>query len=235
VLLLPAATRYEQAGGGTSTTTERRVAFSPELDGPRVGEARSEYEIFLDVARRVDPTRAGLLGCTTAQEIREEIARVIPAYAGIETLHAIGDAIQVGGPRLCADNKFPTADGRAHFSVVVPHETAVPPGRFLLSTRRGKQFNSMVWTDVDPLTGAERDALLISEADAATLALHPGDAVLVRSPHGEMRARIHLAPMRNGNVQAFFPEANGLLPPSRREPLTGVPDYNAVVEVVRLA
>src|SRR5262249_8489588 len=40
VILLPAATRYEQEGGGTSTTTERRVAFSPELPGPRVGEAR---------------------------------------------------------------------------------------------------------------------------------------------------------------------------------------------------
>jgi predicted molibdopterin-dependent oxidoreductase YjgC len=235
VLLLPAATRYEQAGGGTSTTTERRVAFSPELDGPPVGEARSEFEIFLDVARRVDPARAEHLGCGTAQEIREEIARVIPAYAGIETLHATGDAIQVGGPRLCADGVFPTADGRAHFTVVVPNDTAVPSGRFLLSTRRGKQFNSMVWNDIDPLTGAGRDALLISEADAAALALQAGDAVLVRSPYGEMRARVHFAPMRDGNVQAFCPEANGLLPPSRREPLTGVPDYNAVVEVVRVA
>jgi len=28
VVLLPVATRYEQEGGGTSTTTERRVAFS---------------------------------------------------------------------------------------------------------------------------------------------------------------------------------------------------------------
>ena len=37
VVLLPAATRYEQEGGGTSTTTERRVAFSPEIPGPRVG------------------------------------------------------------------------------------------------------------------------------------------------------------------------------------------------------
>src|SRR5690606_20526194 len=41
VILLPVATRYEQKGGGTSTTTERRVAFSPEIPR-RVGEARSE-------------------------------------------------------------------------------------------------------------------------------------------------------------------------------------------------
>ena len=51
VVLLPAATRYEQVGGGTSTTTERRVAFSPEVPGPRVGEARSEWQIFADIAR----------------------------------------------------------------------------------------------------------------------------------------------------------------------------------------
>ncbi|HSJ95798.1 MAG TPA: molybdopterin-dependent oxidoreductase, partial [Myxococcota bacterium] len=31
VLLLPATTRYEQPGGGTETTTERRIVFSPEI------------------------------------------------------------------------------------------------------------------------------------------------------------------------------------------------------------
>jgi hypothetical protein len=47
-----------------------------------------------------------------------------------------------------------------------------------------------------------------------------------------MRARVHVAPMRPGNVQAFFPESNALLSPTRRDPISGVPDYNAVVEVV---
>ena len=39
VLLLPAQTRYEQRGGGTETTTERRILFSPEIPGRRIGEA----------------------------------------------------------------------------------------------------------------------------------------------------------------------------------------------------
>ena len=30
VVILPAQTRYEQRGGGTSTSTERRIRFSPE-------------------------------------------------------------------------------------------------------------------------------------------------------------------------------------------------------------
>ena len=232
VVLLPAATRYEQTGGGTSTTTERRVAFSPEVPGPRVGEARSEWQIFADVARRVRPDTAPLFGCETALEIREEIARVVPGYAGIERLHETGDAIQVGGRRLCEGGVFPTSDGRANFAVVKPQRHDVPDGRFVLSTRRGKQFNTMVWSDVDPLTGAARDALFVAPADAAALGVDEGAAVLVRSPYGEMHARVHVAPIRPGNVQAFFPEANPLLAPTRRDPVSGVPDYNAVVEVV---
>jgi hypothetical protein len=47
-----------------------------------------------------------------------------------------------------------------------------------------------------------------------------------------MRAHVHLAPIRPGNMQAFFPEANPLFAPARRDPISGVPDYNAVVEVV---
>jgi molybdopterin-dependent oxidoreductase alpha subunit len=232
VVLLPAATRYEQEGGGTSTTTERRVAFSPEIPGPRVGEARSEWRIFADVARRVRPDVADRFGCASGDAIRSEIARVVPAYAGIEHLRATGDAIQIGGERLCEGGVFPTPDGRASFSVVAVEPRTVPEGKFVLSTRRGKQFNSMVWNDVDPLTGAARDALFLAADDAAALGVRDGAPVLVRSAHGEMRARVHVAPIRPGNVQAFFPEANRLLAPARRDPISGVPDYNAVVEVV---
>jgi molybdopterin-dependent oxidoreductase alpha subunit len=232
VVLLPAATRYEQRDGGTSTTTERRIAFSPELPGPRIGEARSEWEIFLDLAARVDPERAHLLGCSTGEAIRAEIARVVPSYAGIETLRDTGDQVQWGGARLCEGGVFPTSDGRARFAVTVPRPARAAPGNFVLSTRRGKQFNTMVWSDRDPLTGARRDALFVSRADAGRLGVTEGEPVVVRSVHGEMRATVHLAEILPGNVQAFFPEANAVLPPARRDPVSGVPDYNAIVEIV---
>ena len=233
VVLLPAATRYEQAGGGTSTTTERRVAFSPHVPGPSVGEARSEFDIFRDVATRVRPERADRFGCEDASAIREEIARVVPAYAGIEKLAETGDQIQLGGRHLCAGGAFPTDDGRARFHVVASGRADIPDDAFVLSTRRGKQFNSMVWNNVDPLTGAGRDALLLAKEDAARLGVTDGDALVVRSAHGEMRARAHLAPIRPGNVQAFFPEANVLLASGTRDAISGVPDYNAVVTVER--
>src|SRR5215469_5824598 len=87
VVLLPAQTRYEQRGGGTETSTERRIIFSPEIRGPRVGEARSEWEIFTDLAARVAPERSKQITFASADEIRQEIARVMPTYAGIERLH----------------------------------------------------------------------------------------------------------------------------------------------------
>lgn len=232
VLLLPAMTRYEQPGGGTETTTERRIVFSPEIPGPRIGEARAEWAIFRDVARGVDPAGADRLGLEDAAAIRAEIARIVPFYDGIQRLRRSGDEVQWGGERLCDGWRFPTPDGRAHFSPVAPQEADVPPGRFLLSTRRGKQFNSMVWQDRDPLTGARRDAVFVSPDDAARLGLAEGDRVRVRSEVGEVEARVAIMPIRPGNVQMFFPEANPLVRGGRRDPVSHVPDYNAVVEIV---
>jgi molybdopterin-dependent oxidoreductase alpha subunit len=232
VLLLPAMTRYEQPGGGTETTTERRVAFSPEVPGPRIGEARAEWQIFVDLVRAVDPEGAGRIGCEDAQAIREEIARVIPYYDGIQALKETGDAIQWGGERLCDGWVFPTEDGRAHFGVVTPREAGLRPGRYLLSTRRGKQFNSMVIKERDPLTGGRRDALFMAREDVAARHLRDGDIVTVRSESGEVGARVREAKLRPGNVQMFFPEANPLIAAGRRDPVALVPDYNAIVEVV---
>src|SRR5262249_27976783 len=39
VVLFPATTRYESPGGGTETSTERRIIFSPEILGRGSGEA----------------------------------------------------------------------------------------------------------------------------------------------------------------------------------------------------
>jgi hypothetical protein len=61
VLLLPAQTRYEQSGGGTETSTERRILFSPEIPGRRIGEARPEWEIPMLIAERAKPESARLI------------------------------------------------------------------------------------------------------------------------------------------------------------------------------
>ncbi len=141
--------------------------------------------------------------------------------------------MQWGGTRLCDGWNFPTPDGKAHFARVAPTERSVPEGAFLLSTRRGKQFNTMVYAQRDPLTGAMRDALFMAADDVSARGFAEGDPVVVRSEHGELRARVHVSPLRPGNVQVFFPEGNVLLRVGKRDPESGVPDYNAVVTIER--
>lgn len=240
VLLLPAQTRYEQSGGGIETTTERRIAFTPEI--PRaVGEARAEWRILRDAAAAAHPERAHLLGCTTGEEIRNEIARVVPFYAGCETLKTTGDAIQYGGPRLCDGGRFATPDGRAHFKVigipgiaapadpVNPDETAPPRPQFMLSTRRGKQFNTLIYAEVDPLTGAGRDAIFIAPEDAFALGLKAGDRAIAANQLGRYEGTIFPAPIARGNLQVHWPEGNVLLRHGITDPVAGVPEYNAMV------
>src|SRR5262249_53305417 len=113
VVLFPATTRYESPGGGTETSTERRIIFSPEIAGPRVGTARAAWEVFGAVAARVRPDRADRVRFRSSQAIREEMGRAIPLYAGVERLQGERDSLQWGGPRLFADGRFATPDGKA--------------------------------------------------------------------------------------------------------------------------
>ncbi|HEX2184380.1 MAG TPA: molybdopterin-dependent oxidoreductase, partial [Chloroflexota bacterium] len=231
VVLLPARTRYEQRGGGTETSTERRIYFSPEIPGRRIGEARAEWEILMQLAERVDPARRHLIHFDDVRQILEELARAVPFYDGVQHLRRAGDAMQWGGPRLCDGYRFPTADGKAHFTVVQPPEVELPEGAFLMSTRRGKQFNSMVQARRDPLNGAMREDVLMNEADVRALGLADGDAVLLRSEVGVFRGRAKVAPIKARNLQVHWPEGNVLLKRGQTDPICGIPDYNAIVRV----
>jgi molybdopterin-dependent oxidoreductase alpha subunit len=230
VILLPVCTRYEQEGGGTETTTERRIVFSPEIPR-RVGEARSEWRLFANIAARVRPDVAGAFSWPDNRALRSEISEVVPLYAGIETLGRTGDQVQYGGRHLCAGGEFPTPSGRGHFTPLEPTAPSLPDDSFLVATRRGKQFNSMVWSNHDPLTGADRDAVYIDEADAAVRGLSAGDPVVLRSAVGELRGRLKIVRLPHRTLQVHWPEGNVLIDasPANREPGSHVPDYNAVV------
>ncbi len=231
VLLLPSRTRYEQRGGGTETSTERRVIYTPEIPGPRPAEAKDEWEIPVLAARRADPERANrIFPWRDTQDIREEIDRICPAYNGIAKLRKQGDQFQYGGPRLLA-GAFPTSDGKGHFSAIDLPERSIPDGHFLLSTRRGKQFNSMVQAETDPLTGAGRDAIFMAADDAQRLGLAAGDPVLLRNDHGNFYGRIKIDRIKPGCLLGHWPEVNALIPAGCLDP-SGVPDYNSIVEVI---
>ena len=246
VLVLPATTRYEAVGGGTETSTERRIIFSPEIPGRRIGSARPEWQVFGEAMARAFPERAAQIRFDNAAAIRAEIARAVPLYHGIEKLRAKGDQFQWGGRTLYADGRFATPDGKAHFALVSPRTARLTPDpsedaatgapvvsgvsrTFFVSTRRGKQFNSMIQREIDPLTGARRDDVLVSPDDLQSLGLQNGAAVVLTSASGSFRGRLKSAPIKAGNLEVHWPEGNTLLSAAAIDPDSMEPDYNATV------
>ena len=116
VVLLPAQTRYEMVEGCTESSTERRVIFSPEISGPRIVEARLEWKVFMEMARRVRPELEDVLHYDFTPDIRADIARSMPFYEGIQALKREGDQFQYGRAQLCAEGRFPTRSPRAGIS-----------------------------------------------------------------------------------------------------------------------
>jgi molybdopterin-dependent oxidoreductase alpha subunit len=229
VLLLPAETRYETRGGGTTTSTERRLRFSPEIPGSRIAEARAEWEIPVRLALAARPMLAGRFSWAGTADLRREMAEAMPMYAGIEHLEREGQWVQWGGERLFTDGFTRMPEGRARFSAVPLPGVAIPPGHFYLTTRRGKQFNSMAHGDKDFLIGSRsRRDVLMSPADGERLGLRDGDAVRLASEVGAWVGQVRLAPMKERHLQTYWPETNCLI--SRRfDPVSGEPDYNAFV------
>jgi predicted molibdopterin-dependent oxidoreductase YjgC len=188
--------------------------------------------VLLEAAARARPERASEIRCAALPDLRREIARAIPLYRGIETLEKAGDSVQWGGERLYADGKFATSDGYAHFAPVpLPRRAGEPSGVSLrVSTRRGKQFNSMVQREVDPLTGASRRDVLMCEADAAEAGLSDGQTVRLVSESGDFHGRVRIAPIKPGNLEVHWPEGNTLLSDAVDQ-ASGEPDYNASVRI----
>jgi molybdopterin-dependent oxidoreductase alpha subunit len=235
LLLLPAATRYETPGGITSTSTERRIRFSPEIRGQRVGEALPEWEIPARIGRRAFPEKPHLFAWHTTVELRGEIESCVPLYQGIAGLKAEGQWVQWGGARLCVDGKFKTLSGRARFSVIPMPPAEAPEGKFHLATRRGKQFNSIVLKEHDATMGrAGRQAVFFALEDMDRLSLRAGDQVRLSSEAGTFTGIAHIGPVKEGTIQAYWPECNQLLT-RRYDPVSAEPDYNAWVVVERAA
>jgi anaerobic selenocysteine-containing dehydrogenase len=189
--------------------------------------------VFRELMTRTVPDRAHLVGLTDAAEIRREIGRTIPLYKGIEALAAKGDQLQWGGRTLYSDGRFATSDGKAHFGAVTPRAVSPDPDRFAVSTRRGKQFNSMIQRQIDPLTGAAREDILISGTDLERLRFDEGTIVTLRSERGTFRGRLRRAPIKPGNLEVHWPEGNTLLSSSAVDPESMEPDYNALVTIER--
>jgi anaerobic selenocysteine-containing dehydrogenase len=110
-VVLPAATQMEKTG--TFTNADRTVHLSEQAIDPP-GEARSDLDIWLDYARRMDfrdKDGAPLVKWSTPEEAFEAFKRCVadrPCSYGDITYERLrgGSGIQWGGPRLYADGRF---------------------------------------------------------------------------------------------------------------------------------
>ncbi|MBD1220998.1 FdhF/YdeP family oxidoreductase [Virgibacillus halodenitrificans] len=233
VIVLPAKTRYEQEGGGTSTSTERMVYFSPEIEGNKqeVQEARAEWKIYIDLAKRVKPETAHLVEFKDGQSIRDEIAVANRDYDGIQHLKKQGDVFQWGGAWLCEDGVCPTRDGKGNLILIDIPSLDKPEGTFYITTRRGKQFNSMVYKETDPFNEAGRYDVLINPLDAKKLDITNEEAIVLYNQHGVFQGKAHFADITEGNVGLHFPEGNFLIPKGVYDGPSGIPQYSIAVKV----
>jgi len=87
----------------------------------------------------------------------------------------------------------------------------------------------MIQREVDPLTGARREDVLISGDDLRTLRLEEGAEVVLTSASGSFRGRLRAAPIRSGNLEVHWPEGNTLLSAAAIDRVSMEPDYNATV------
>ncbi len=233
VVLLPATTRYEVPGGVTETSTERRIIFSPEVEGPRVEDARPEMGASASWRARVRPELADELRFASHRGDAGGDRRAWCRSTTASSTCARRATRSSTAGRCCAPagaSRPPTAGPASPPSTPPP----VPDddGRLRLSTRRGKQFNSMVHERRDALTGALREAVLVAAADAERLGLRDGDAVALRSDHGSLRGtgadRRRQARQRAGALARGQHAARRR---SRARAEAGIPDYNTWVEL----
>ncbi|MFI7438743.1 FdhF/YdeP family oxidoreductase [Nonomuraea indica] len=238
-LILPTLGRTERDPGGYVTVEDsmglvhasrgRLKAASPHL--------LPEVAIVCRLARAVlgdDPHVPWAEFERDYGAIRDRIARVIPGFEDFNARAPGGFALP-NAPR--DERRFPTATGRANFTVNELEVLEVPPGRLLLQTVRSHdQYNTTVYGLDDRYRGvrAGRRVVFVHPDDLAERGLADGDVVDLVSewPDGERTAEGFRAisyPTARGCCAAYFPETNVLVPLDSVAETSNTPTSKSVV------
>lgn len=205
-LLLPAGTWGEKEG--CYTNSERRVSRVNAVVPPP-GEALSDFEIFLRLARKLGCYDELFPGWTTPRDAFEEWKRAsagrlcdcsgmsyeaMEHFGGIQWPYPNGSEEPPNAVRrLYSDGKFQTADGRAKllFADWEPFpEQPTSHYPFVLNTGRTvEHWHTRTKTGAVPILQAmsPRAWLEMNPVDAKRLALRPHDQVDVISTRGRVR------------------------------------------------
>ncbi len=206
--VLPAAAWPEKEG--TMTSSERRIGLVRRALAPP-GEARPDWEIVAGLAAKLGfadafawPNAAAVFdefaACTAGRpcdlsgvshaRLRQEGGLQWPCPA------VVAGEPHAGTPRLYADHRFPTPDGRARFAPTPhspPAETPDPDFPLLLTTGRvADQWHTMTRTGHAPdlRASAGAPALSCHPLDALAAGLDDGAQARIVSRRGELRLAV---------------------------------------------
>jgi molybdopterin-dependent oxidoreductase alpha subunit len=238
-LILPTLGRTEEdlTGGRVQRITVEdsmsAVHASRGRSAPAGPLLRSEIDIVCGIAAAALGDRHGIPWDGFAadyEEIRERIGRVVP---GCDDYAA---KIRGGGftmPHPPRDSRtFPTAEGKAVFTVSPLEVMTVPEGRLVLQTLRSHdQFNTTIYGLDDRYRGitSGRRVVFISAADLAELGFADGDLIDLVSEWADgverraERFRLVEYDTPKGCVAAYYPETNPLVPLDSQAEESGTP------------
>ena len=204
-LMLPAAMWGEKEG--TYTNTERRVSKVNRAVAPP-GEARADFDIFLDVAKVLGVRDEIFPGWTKPADAFDEWKRVsagrlcdysglsyklIEQHCGVQWPFPSGDTDPAAARRLYASGEFQTDDGRARLIPVAWEPFPEQPSEqfpFVLNTGRTvEHWHTRTKTGKVPILErlSPQAWVEMNPRDARTLRLKPQDRVDVVSTRGRVR------------------------------------------------
>jgi anaerobic selenocysteine-containing dehydrogenase len=207
---------------------------------PASRELRSEPAIVAGIARAVLGRKspvdwAHLVG--DYERIREAIAAVVPGFDDVNRHVRDGTSFRLPNP--ARERSFPTATGRARFTVHELPRLALPAGALRLMTIRSHdQYNTTIYGLDDRYRGVrgDRRIVFLHPEDIEAHGLSADQVVdLVGEPDpdgGERRAeafRVRPYEVPRGCAAAYFPEANALVPLESRALGSRTPASKSVV------
>jgi molybdopterin-dependent oxidoreductase alpha subunit len=248
-LLLPCFTHADidmQKSGHQMTSCENSMGVVSQNKGvlvPLPGNSMmSEVAILAGVAIATLGDKTNVADWVAMTEnydvIRDHISRVIPGFEKFnEQLRKPGGFYLPNGPR---ERKFTTHNGMANFTTTDLEKYTVEPDQLILMTVRSHdQFNTTIYDYNDRYRGIhnERRVLFMNKEDIASRGLKAKDLIDITSHfEGEQRTveKFIVVPydIPKGNVSAYFPEANPLVPISSVAKTSNTPTSKYVVVTV---
>ena len=249
-LLLPCFAHSDvdmQRTGHQMTSCENSMGVVSQNKGvltPLAGQMLSEVAIISGVALATlgRKTSADWVALTENYDrIRDHIARVVPGFADFNAkLRRPGGFYLPNGPR---NRDFTTPNGKANFTATeLVHHQLIANQLVLMTIRSHDQFNTTIYDYNDRYRGirGERRVLFMNPKDLVSRKLQAQDVIDITS-HFENQTRtvenFIAVPydIPQGNVAAYFPEANPLVPIGSIAKISNTPTSKFVVVTVTAA